>query len=446
MLEQPSSVDAERALLGGLLQRSETISDISDILGPTDFFRPEHGKLFSLLCKMNADGIAIDLVTVANQMQVGGEADGYGGASYVSDLTAHAPSTGNLDQYAGIISHARILRDFHALGNKVSDLAKLRPEDADDLFNLVQASLNKIGEDRDKQGWRQVSVIVDEELTRLEKIEDQAGGISGTSTGFFDLNDLLSGLQKTDLIVLAARPGMGKTAFALNIAQNAAVIDNAIVGVFSLEMGKGQLVSRLLCSEARVDGKKLKSGGLTEDDWNRIDLASEVLRKAKIHIIDTPALTISDVRAKARRLAAEQKGLDLIIIDYLQLMRGDEPRTNREQQISSISRGLKALAKELDIPVIALSQLNRGVESRQDKRPMLSDLRESGAIEQDADIIMFIYRDEYYNEDSEDKGLAEVIVAKQRSGSTGKVKLVWQGKYTRFDNLVRDGKPDDLGL
>jgi replicative DNA helicase len=239
---------------------------------------------------------------------------------------------------------------------------------------------------------------------------------------------------------------MGKTAFALNIAQNAAFIDDAIVGVFSLEMGKGQLVSRLLCSEARVDGKKLKSGGLSEDDWNRIDRASEVLRKAKIHIIDTPALTISDVRAKARRLAAEQKGLDLIIIDYLQLMRGDEPRTNREQQISSISRGLKALAKELDIPVIALSQLNRGVESRQDKRPMLSDLRESGAIEQDADVIMFIYRDEYYNEDSEDKGLAEVIVAKQRSGSTGKVKLVWQGKYTRFDNLVREGKPDDLGL
>jgi replicative DNA helicase len=439
-LERPSpqAVESERALLGGLLQEPSELSRVSERVRPEDFYRPEHGALYKLLLEMSSRGESIDIVTVGERITRGDGPERYGGAGYVAELPEHVPSTANLAHYAEVIREKAALRELIKASLDLANQAYAQPEDVTELLDRAAREMAALGQGGGKRSWSQISEIVDEELIRIEKLSERGSSTTGRTTGFADLDKKLAGLHPTDLLILAARPAMGKTALALNFAQNVALMENVPVGIFSLEMSRGQLVTRMLCCHGLVDAGKVRTGTMDTDDWDRFLDASEYLRKAHVYVDDTPSLSITDVRARARRLKSENPELGLVVIDYLQLMRGDDPRAPREQQISSISRGLKGLAKDLHCPVIALSQLNRGVESRQDKRPLVSDLRESGAIEQDADVIMFIYRDEYYNPDSLDKGLAEVIIAKQRNGPTGSVKLAFQGQFTRFDNYLED--------
>jgi len=434
----PSAVEAERALLGGLITDPTRLPDVQEILHADDFYRREHGALFALLEEMQRGGQHIDLVTVPERMARGGLSERFGGIGYVVELPEAVPSTANLGHYAEVIKEKALLRGLIEKATDLASKAYDEPADVGELLDEAAREVTTLGQGRGRKGWHRISLVLDEELVRIQSLEDKKGTTTGHTTGFLDLDEKLAGLQPSDLIVLAARPAMGKTALALNIAQNVALMEEKTVGIFSLEMGRGQLVTRMLCCHGMVDAGKVRTGMLDTDDWTRFLDASEYLRKSSVHIDDTPGLSIGELRTRARRLKAEHDDLALIVIDYLQLMKGEDPRSSREQQISSISRGLKGLAKDVEAPVIALSQLNRGVESRQEKRPLVSDLRESGAIEQDADVIMFIYRDEYYNPDSLDKGLAEVIIAKQRNGPTGTVKLVFQGQYTRFDNYIDD--------
>jgi replicative DNA helicase len=420
----------------------QRLAEVRPVLKADDFYRPDHAQLYALLNRMDEASEPIDTITVTERIQREGLAERYGGVAYVVELPDHAMGASNILYYARVIREKALLRGLVSVGRNLADTAMGQPEDVGQLLERASRELSQLSASRDVQDWEQVSLIVDHTLSKLEAMAATAGSVTGLTTGFADLDDKLAGLQPSDLIILAARPAMGKTALALNIAQNAAIAGSARVAVFSLEMSRVQLVTRMMSCEARVDAGRLRSGTLEQPDWDALLEASDVIRRARIHILDTPGLSISEVRAACRRLASEHGKLGLVVIDYLQLMQGDDPRAPREQQISAISRGLKGLAKELDAPVIALSQLNRAVEARQNKRPLVSDLRESGAIEQDADIIMFIYRDEYYNPDSPDKGLAEVIIAKQRNGPTGTVKLVFEGRHTRFDNHVAD----DLGL
>jgi replicative DNA helicase len=434
----PHAVEAERALLGGLMQEPDRIPEMAELVFPADFYRPDHGALFQLLVEMYNRNEPIDLVTVPERIGREGKQDNFGGIAYVVELPDHVPSTSNLQHYASVVKEKALLRDLIVTSRKVTESAYAEPEDVGGLLDQASRDLFLLGQTRDRRAWQQVSMVVDEEVMRIEKLGEQTSEVTGYTTGFVELDKMLAGLQPTDLLILAARPGMGKTALAINIAQNVALLERKTVGIFSLEMSRGQLVTRMLCCQARVESEKVRRGRLDSDDWERFLEATEEIRSAPVHIDDTPGLSISGVKSRAKRLKAEHGDLALLVIDYLQLMRGDDARAPREQQISAISRGLKGLAKDLQVPIIALSQLNRGVESRQDKRPMVSDLRESGAIEQDADVIMFIYRDDYYDEESEHQGLAEVIIAKQRNGPTGKATLVFQGKYTRFDNYYRD--------
>ncbi len=434
----PQSVDAERALLGGLLQQPDELLAVGEVVKTDDFHRPEHGALYALLGDMQGRGEVIDLVTVSERVGRLGQAQQYGGVAYVTELPQFAPSTTNLVHYARIVKEKSVLRDLIRASHTLAEEAYQQPEDVDDLLQRAAKEFATIGQGRGRQTWHQISLVVDEELIRIEKLSQEGGTTTGATTGFVDLDKKLAGLHPTDLLILAARPAMGKTALALNIAQNVALLEGLPVAIFSLEMSRGQLVTRMLCCYGLVEAGRVRTGSLDTEDWERFLDASEALRKTHVHIDDTPGLSIGDLQARARALHAEHGNLGLVVIDYLQLMKGDDPRASREQQISAISRGLKGLAKDLECPVIALSQLNRGVESRQDKRPLVSDLRESGAIEQDADVILFIYRDEYYNPESADRGLAEVIIAKQRNGPTGTVKLAFQGQFTRFDNFIDD--------
>ncbi len=431
----PHNLEAERALLGGLIADPDRMGEIGD-LATDDFYRPDHGRLFGLLKAMGAKGDKIDLVTVPERVMAGDNAEQYGGVGYVMQLPDHAPSTANLAHYARLVREKSILRQMIEKAEGLANEAYTQPAEVDELVDKAAREMLSLGESTSSRGFRPLSVLVDDEFVRIEQVQEERGK-TGTTTGFVALDERMGGFNPTDLVVLAARPGMGKTALALNFAQNAAIKDGAGVGIFSMEMSAQQLAGRLLCCRALVDNGRIKKGRLDPDDWERLLEASDELRELKIHIDDTPALSIGDVRARALRLSATVPGLKLILIDYLQLMRGDEKNAPREQQISSISRGLKALAKDLDVTVVALSQLNRAVETRADKMPKLSDLRESGAIEQDADMIMFIYRDEYYNKEaSTEKGLATVEVAKHRHGEPGRVQLVFQGQFARFDNYA----------
>ena len=433
----PAAVEAERALLGGLILDPRQIPAAAEWLQPDDFFRFEHGALFRLLTEMHGRGESIDMVTVPERIARDGQQDRFGGITYVVELPEQVSTTANLAAYAQVVADKAVLRQVIATAGRVAEEAHGHPDDVPGLVDRAAADLLSVGKGRGGvRGWSAISEVLDDELVRIQKLAERKGATAGHTTGFVDLDDKLAGLHATDLLILAARPAMGKTALALNIAQNVALLAKKAVGIFSFEMGRGQLVTRLLCCHAMVDAGKVRTGRLDTEDWERLGDADDFLRTARIFIDDTPNLSIGDLRSRARRLKTEQRDLGLIVIDYLQLMRGEDPRASREQQISGISRGLKILAKELEVPVLALSQLNRSVESRQDKRPMVSDLRESGAIEQDADVILFIYRDEVYNKETADKGVAEVIISKQRNGPTGTVRLAFQGEYTRFDNLA----------
>ena len=430
----PNAIEAERALLGGLLQQPIHVLKVADIVTPEDFYRPEHQALFKLLVDMQGRSESIDLITVPDRIARDGQHERYGGVAYVVELPDHVPSTANLPHYAEVIKEKALLRSLIGTTQDLTNAAFQQPEDVGELLDRAARDMVSIGTGHDRRSWQRISLIVDEELLRIEKLAEKKGTTTGYTTGFLDLDAKLAGLQRSDLIILAARPAMGKTALALNIAQNVATLEEIAVGIFSMEMSRGQLITRMLCCHGLVNAGKVRTGTLDTEDWERFLDASEYLRKTKVHIDDSPGLSIGEVRTRARRLKTENPDLGVIVIDYLQLMKGEDPRSSREQQISSISRGLKGLAKDLDCAVIALSQLNRGVESRQEKRPLTSDLRESGAIEQDADVIMFLYRDEMYNKETLDQGIAEVIIAKQRNGPTGTIKLVFQGEYTRFDN------------
>lgn len=428
----PQALEAERALLGALILEPNRLEAVRALVRPDDFYRADHGALFALLLSMADAQDRIDNVTLLTKMMDGEGDERFGGADYVLSLPAETPSAANAVTYADIVRGRAQHRRIIAAGRRLVERAYIADGDADSLIEQGAKDLMELGR-AGSSTWHPVSVIVDDEIRLIEERADSDGELTGMTTGFPGLDEKLQGFHETDLLILAARPAMGKTALALNLMLNVALMAQRGVGMFSLEMSRGQLVGRLLSCVAEIDAQKMRSGKLNQPEWDKLIEAGETVRAAKIHIDDTPGITIADLRARARKLKVEDPTLGLIVIDYLQLMQGDDPRSNRQQQISDISRGLKILAKDLHVTVLALSQLNRGVEQRSDKRPMTSDLRESGAIEQDADAIFFIYRDEYYHPDTDHKGIAEVIIAKQRHGPTGMVPLVFRGEYGRFD-------------
>jgi len=434
----PQSLEAERAVLGGLMLDPDQCLVIAETLDPDDFHREAHARLFELMVGMANANRPTELFAVVEQVVSTGKVSDVGGLSYVQGLSDNVPSTQNLDYYADIVSKHAIARRLIEGVQGIEEQARTGGQELDELLDFAEKTVFEVTQQGTKQDWERLSQIVDSAFMNIQERSQNSGEITGIPTGFVDLDRLLAGLHATDLVVLAARPAMGKTALALNIALNAAH-HGAGVGVFSLEMSRAQLATRLLCAQGRVNAGNVRTGYLSKErDWPRLTEAAEVLYNLPMFIDDTPGLSITQIRSKARRLKARCPELGLIVVDYIGLLAGD-PKLGRERQVAMCSMGLKNLAKELEVCVLALSQLNRGVEMRDNKRPRLSDLRESGAIEQDADVIGFIYRDEYYNkESSPEPGVAEVLIEKQRSGSTGTVKLAFQGEYVRFENLARD--------
>ena len=433
----PSSIESERALLGGLILDPGRLFEASQLVRTEDFHQEVHARLFQLMLDLQKTGTQIDMVSISDAVQSEDRANTFGGLEYVIRLTEHVPATANLTHYAALIREKALLRKLIETTESVTQKAYSQPADVATLVGEAAREIQELAVQGDKRDWTQISMVIDDQMEAIAELGKGESDIPGIPTGFIDLDEKLSGLHPTNLVILAARPAMGKTALALNLAQHAAMRTGRAVGIFSLEMGRGELVSRMLCNRGEVDATRLKRGNLSPEEWNRLEDAADELRRLHVHIDDTGHLTLADVRARALALANRESDLGMVVIDYLQLMKGDPRIQSREQQISDISRGLKALAKDLQIPVVALSQLNRGVESRQNKRPLVSDLRESGAIEQDADVILFIYRDEYYHpEETQDPGVAEVIIAKHRAGPTGTVKLLFQGEFARFANYA----------
>lgn len=433
----PQSVEAEEAVLGAVLVNPLSLGRIVETLKPESFYKPAHRTIYSACLELFRKNDPIDIVTVSQYLLDKDELEGVGGRSYINDLAMNVVTTANIEYYAKIIREKEIKRALINAGSEIVSDA-YENEDTDIALDNAQKRIFNIAASKDTTDLVCIQDLVVSSYEMIEKRFNNKDELVGVTTGFYDLDNITSGLHKSDLIILAARPAMGKTAFALNLAQNVALKGKKAVAIFSLEMPKQQLVSRMLCAEAEVDSQRVKTGNLQPKDWEKLVEGMTRLSEAKIYIDDAAGATATDVKAKCRRLMMEEKELGLIVIDYLQLMEGGGNPNDRNQQISQISRSLKGLAKELDVPIIALSQLSRAVESRPDKRPMMSDLRESGAIEQDADIIMFIYRDEYYNRDDvENKGKAEVIIAKHRNGSVGTVELLFQSNITKFKNPTK---------
>ncbi len=439
----PHSVEAEQSVLGGLMLDNLAWDRASDLLTDNDFYRFEHRMIFTAIAGLVSGARPADVITVFEQLQSLGKAEECGGLAYLNALAQSVPSAANMRRYAEIVRERAILRKLIAASDDIATQA-FNPQgrNVNTILDEAETKIFKIGEEgsRQKQGFQGIDKLMVALLDRVNELyENGAEEVTGVRSGFYDMDRMTAGLQKGDLIVLAARPSMGKTAFALNIAEHVAVSEGLPVLVFSMEMGASQLALRLVGSLGRIDQQHLRTGKLAGDEWTRLAEAVDKLKQAQVFIDETPALNSAELRARARRMARQFGGtLGLIVIDYLQLMSGSSSGgdENRATEIGEISRGLKALAKELQCPVIALSQLNRSVESRNDKRPMMSDLRESGAIEQDADVIMFIYRDEYYNKESKEPGVAEIILAKQRNGPVGTVKLTFLKPLTKFDNLA----------
>lgn len=434
----PADAEAEQSVLGAVLLRPETLDAVADLLQPGDFYREAHGRIFRAMLDLFGRGEPVDLVTVTGLLKERGHLEGVGGPVFLATLSEQVGFATNAAKYAERVHDKAVLRRLLDCTQEIAGACLAPVENVGEFLDAAEQKVFEVAEAKVRPGFNPLGTLVEKEIAHLEAIwHREAGRITGVPSGFVDMDNLTAGFQKGDLIIIAARPSMGKTALALNIAFNAAYKPQIPVAFFSLEMSKEQLVRRLLSSEGRVDASNLRRAFLSTQEWAALQTAAGSLLDCSIFIDDSPAATVLDIRAKARRLKAEDK-LGLVVIDYLQLMRGRHDAPSREQEISEISRSLKALAKELNVPVIALSQLNRRVEERPNKRPQLADLRESGAIEQDADVIIFIYRDEVYREDSPDLGIAEVIIGKQRNGPTGKVKLHFEKKYTRFDPLSRE--------
>ncbi|MFY9261635.1 MAG: replicative DNA helicase [Gallionella sp.] len=439
----PHSVEAEQSVLGGLLLESGALDKIIDLITHEDFYRRDHQLIYRQIVQLSEQAKPVDVITVAEALEIAGDLDKVGGLVYLGSLAQNVPSAANVRRYGEIVRERSIMRKLAEVGSDIAasaynptgrDAAQLLDEAESKVFEIAEAG------SRGKQGFVPMPPLLTQVVERIETLyaRDNTSDVTGTATGFAELDRMTSGLQPGDLVIVAGRPSMGKTAFSINIAENVALDSKLPVAIFSMEMGGTQLAMRMLGSVGKLNQHDLRTGRLQDDDWGRLTQALGKLNDAPIHIDESAALSALEVRARARRLHRQNNGLGLIVIDYLQLMSGSAGKSNenRATEISEISRSLKSLAKELHVPVIALSQLNRSLEQRPNKRPVMSDLRESGAIEQDADLILFIYRDEVYNSDSPDKGKAEIIIGKQRNGPIGKVELAFRGEYTRFDNLA----------
>lgn len=434
----PHDIEAEQAALGAMLTDKDAVIEGLEVLRKDDFYREDNRIIFEAIFNLYNKAEPIDIITVKDELVSMNKFDTVGGLEYLAVLPDKVPLVSNVDRYIKIVEEKAILRNLIKASNDIVSLGYAETEEVDDIIDSAEKKIFEITQKKNTKGYTPIKDILVESFAELERLYNQKTPITGVPTGFADLDYKTSGLHNSDLILVAARPAMGKSAFVLNIAANAALKANVPVAIFNLEMSKEQLVNRMLCSEAMVDSNKVRTGKIEEEDWVKLATALGPLSEAPIYIDDTPGISIMEIRAKCRKLKME-KNIGMVIIDYLQLVQGSGKRNaSREQEISEISRSLKILAKELDVPVIALSQLSRAAEQRQDHRPMLSDLRESGAIEQDADIVMFIYRDDYYNENSEKKNIAEITLAKHRSGSTGTVELLWLGNYTKFVNIDKN--------
>lgn len=431
----PQNLDAEVSVLGGILIDNEAVHRVIELLGPDDFYRDSHRRIFLAILKLYQAGEPADLITVTNSLKGSQELEGVGGASYLASLVDKVPTAAHIAHYAKIIRENAILRHLIEGASEIIEKGYKGEGEVEEFLDEAERIILDVASRRIQQSFWPIKEVIKSSFKAIEKLYERKELVTGVPTGYKDLDRLTAGLQASDLIIIAGRPSMGKTALALCIAETAACDHSIPTAIFSLEMSKEQLAQRLLCSRGEVDSSKLRGGFLTESDWPKLTRAAGILSEAPLFIDDTPALNVLEMRAKARRLKKE-KSLGLIVVDYLQLVRPVGKSESREREIAEISRSLKALAKELQVPVLALSQLNRGVEGRQDKRPMLADLRESGSLEQDSDVVAFIYRDEMYHPESPDQGKAEVIIAKQRNGPTGRVMLSFRPQFTRFDDLA----------
>ena len=429
----PHNEEAERSALGAVMLNKEVLLDVTEEVKPEDFYNESHREIFDAIMNLYRENTAVDMLTVCEELNRRKTLDMVGGRAYIATLTAEVPSTANAGEYAKIVSEKAMLRRLITAAEDITIKGYDDKMAAEELLDYAEGDIFRIAQKRQRNDYAKIQDVLMKNLRIIDQAVQNKGQVIGLPTGFKQLDEKTSGLQPSDLIIVAARPGMGKTAFALNIAQQSAVKAGASVLIFSLEMSQEQLGQRLIAMQARVESEKLKKGTLDLKDWDRINFALNELNNTKIVIDDTPGISIMEMRNKCRRLKAEQ-GLDLIVVDYLQLMTFDAREDSRQQEISALSRHLKLLAREMNCPVIVLSQLSRAPELRQDKRPMLSDLRESGSIEQDADIVMFLYRDDYYNENTEKPGVCEINIAKHRSGPTDRIDLTWVARYTKFSD------------
>ncbi|WP_372770097.1 replicative DNA helicase [Pseudoalteromonas sp.] len=444
----PHSIEAEQSVLGGLMLDNEAWDRVAERVVAQDFYTRTHKLIFQAMEKLVESGHPIDLITISETLEKTNELDSIGGFAYLGEIAKNTPSAANINAYAEIVRERAVVREMIHVANEIAD-AGYNPEgrDSHDLLDLAETKVFKIAEQRTKSsdGPQNIHNILEKTIDKIEELyQSPQDGVTGVSTGYTDLDKMTAGMQPSDLIIVAARPSMGKTTFAMNLAEHAAMTQDKPVLIFSLEMPSEQIMMRMLASLGRINQTKVRTGQLDDDDWARLSSTMGLLiEKGKMYVDDSSGLTPTELRSRARRIARDNGGISMIMVDYLQLMRVPSLQDNRTLEIAEISRSLKALAKELECPVIALSQLNRTLEQRADKRPINSDLRESGSIEQDADLIMFIYRDEVYNEDSTDKGVAEIIIGKQRNGPIGKVRLTFQGQFSRFDNYAGPAVDDD---
>ncbi|WP_430789591.1 replicative DNA helicase [Virgibacillus flavescens] len=440
----PHNIEAEQAVIGAIFLEPEAFSSASELLLPEDFYRASHQRIYETMMKLSDKGEPIDLVTVTTSLSNAKTLDEIGGVSYLTDIAGSVPTAANISYYSKIVEEKSVLRRLIRTATDIVTTSFSKEDEIDDVLNEAEKSILEVSHRKNSGAFKAIKDVLIDVYDNIETLHHQDADLTGVPSGFRDLDRLTSGFQPNDLIIIAARPSVGKTAFALNIAQNVAINTDENVAIFSLEMGADQLVSRMLCAEGNIDAQRLRTGNLQAEDWSKLTMAMGSLSNAGIYIDDSPGIRVSEIRSKCRRLKQEN-GLGMIVIDYLQLIQGSaNSKDNRQQEVSEISRSLKGLARELKVPLIALSQLSRGVESRQDKRPMMSDLRESGSIEQDADIVGFLYRDDYYDAESEKQNIIEIIISKQRNGPVGNVELAFVKEYNKFVDLDHRYSENDV--
>ncbi|MEK4566943.1 replicative DNA helicase [Alkalihalobacillus sp. FSL R5-0424] len=440
----PQNIEAEQAVLGAIFLSDAALITATEKLMPEDFYRAAHQRIYQVMVELAEKGEPVDLVTVTSDLQDRKWLEEIGGVAYLGDIANAVPTAANVEYYSRIVEEKSVLRRLIRVATDIAAEGYASEEEVDTILNEAEKTILEVSHRQNTSAFISIKDVLVETYDRIEMLQNQTGDITGIATGFTELDKMTAGFQRNDLIIVAARPSVGKTAFALNIAQNVATKTEESVAIFSLEMGASQLVQRMLCAEGNIDAQRMRTGALNDEDWQKLTMAMGSLSKAGIYIDDTPGVKVNDIRAKCRRLKQEN-GLGMIMIDYLQLIQGNgRSGENRQQEVSEISRTLKAIARELEVPVIALSQLSRGVEQRQDKRPMMSDIRESGSIEQDADIVAFLYRDDYYDKESENQNIIEIIIAKQRNGPVGTVELAFVKEYNKFVNLDRRHDERDM--